>query len=94
MKKTRLFSEFIKEADSINQDENIIEANPDGTISDDEEEKMEIAKKEIYDAAFALAQQLKEEAYYIGGNFRGPGYERDLVAQVMDAFKKSKIRLK
>lgn len=92
------FYDSIKEnlaaANQLEEFNAIDEANADGTISDDEDDRMEIAKQEIYDRAFALAQELKEEAYEIGGDFRGPGYERDLVLQVMDAFKKSKIKLR
>ena len=72
----------------------VYEANADGTISDDEDERMDIAEQEFYDKALALAQELKEEAYEIGGDFRGPGYEHKLMLQVKDAFKQAKLKLR
>ena len=86
--------ENLDEANKLDEFNNIEEAKADGTISDDEDERMDIAEQEIYDRAFALAQELKEEAYEIGGDFRGPGYEHKLMLQVKDAFKKSKLKLR
>ena len=74
--------------------DNLFEAKPDGTISDDEDNRMDIAEQEFYDKALALANELKDEAYFIGGDFRGPGYEHKLMLQVKDAFKKAKLKLK
>ena len=74
--------------------DNLVEANTDGTISDDEDGRMDIAEQEFYDKALTLAQELKDEAYEIGGNFRGPGYEHKLMMQVKDAFKKAKLKLR
>ena len=86
--------ENLDEANKLDEFNNVEEAKADGTISDDEDERMDIAEQEIYDRAFALAQELKEEAYEIGGDFRGPGYEHKLMLQVKDAFKKSKLKLR
>tara|TARA_A200000159_G_C7323009_1_gene339667 strand:- start:1550 stop:2131 length:582 start_codon:yes stop_codon:yes gene_type:complete len=86
--------EAVEAAEKLEQFNLIEEANADGTISDDEDERMDIAEQEIYDRAFALAQELKEEAYEIGGDFRGPAYEHKLMLQVKDAFKKSKLKLR
>ena len=80
------FEQFIKE--SV-----LDEKKADGTISDDEDDRMDIAEREFYDKALALANELKEEAYEIGGGFRGPGYEHQLILQVKDAFKKAKLKL-
>ena len=74
--------------------ENLNEANPDGTISDDEDDRMAMAEMEFYDKALELADDLKAEAYEIGGKFRGPGYEHRLMLQVKDAFKKAKLKLR
>ena len=74
--------------------DNLVEANTDGTISDDEDRRMELAEQEFYDKALELADDLKAEAYEIGGNFRGPGYEHKLMLQVKDAFKKAKLKLR
>ena len=86
--------ENLNEANKLEEFNKLEEANPDGTISDDEDERMDIAEEEFYDKALALAQELKEEAYEIGGNFRGPGYEHKLMLQVKDAFKKAKLKLR
>ena len=72
----------------------VYEANPDGTISDDEDDRMAMAEQEFYDKALELADDLKAEAYEIGGKFRGPGYEHKLMLQVKDAFKKAKLKLR
>ena len=83
--------ENLEEAEKLDR---LFEANPDGTISDDEDERMAIAEQEFYDKALELADDLKAEAYEIGGDFRGPGYEHKLMLQVKDAFKKAKLKLR
>jgi len=86
--------ENLNEANKLEEFNKIGEANSDGTISDDEDERMELAEQEFYDKALELADDLKAEAYEIGGNFRGPGYEHKLMLQVKDAFKKAKLKLR
>ena len=86
--------ENLEQVAKLEELDNLVEANTDGTISDDEDERMDIAEEEFYDKALTLAQELKEEAYEIGGNFRGPGYEHKLMLQVKDAFKKAKLKLR
>jgi len=44
-------------------------ANPDGTISPDEDRK----RKDLIQKAKRISEELKREAYNIGGSFRGPG---------------------
>lgn len=83
--------ENLEEAEKLDR---LFEANPDGTISDDEDDRMAIAEQEFYDKALELADDLKAEAYEIGGDFRGPGYEHKLMLQVKDAFKKAKLKLR
>jgi len=53
----------------IYKDSKISDANPDGTISPDEDRR----RKEIVERAQKMRSDLKREAYQIGGNFRGPG---------------------
>ena len=53
--------------------ENILEVNPDGTISPDEEEREEELIREIGDQLYELVTYAYEEAYKIGGEFRSPG---------------------
>lgn len=84
--------EASKKLEEINKVE---EVKADGySISDDEDERMDIAEQEFYDKALELANDLKAEAYEIGGSFRGPGYEHRLMLQVKDAFKKAKLKLR
>lgn len=45
------------------------DANPDGTVSPDEDRK----EKELVQKAKKMFSDLKKEAYEIGGSFRGPG---------------------
>ena len=86
--------ENLKQVAKLEALDNLVEANTDGTISDDEDERMAIAEQEFYDKALELADDLKAEAYEIGGSFRGPGYEHKLMLQVKDAFKKAKLKLR
>ena len=46
------------------------DANPDGTISPDEEGRM----RTLIEKARRANADLRAEAYEIGGSFRGPGY--------------------
>lgn len=86
--------ENLDEANKLEEFNSLNEAKPDGTISDDEDDRMAMAEQEFYDKALELADDLKAEAYEIGGKFRGPGYEHRLMLQVKDAFKKAKLKLK
>ena len=49
------------------------EANPDGTISGDEEDLEDDLMMEIEIQIDQLIDHVKKEAYAIGGPFRGPG---------------------
>lgn len=53
----------------IVKDSKIGDANPDGTISPDEEKRM----AELLREANESKSRLKAKAYEIGGSFRGPG---------------------
>jgi hypothetical protein len=70
------------------------EANKDGTISDDEDERRDQLEMEIYQRAEELVNYIKEEAQEIGGPFRGPGIISDCLKQVSDAFRKNKMKLR
>ena len=75
------FFDSIKEslaaANQLEEFNALNEAKPDGTISDDEDERREdlLAKTEA--AIDELLANMKEEAYEIGGQFRGPGIFAD-----------------
>ena len=51
----------------------VLEANPDGTISDNEEELEDDLATDVLMDLDNLIQQVREEAMRIGGDFRGPG---------------------
>ena len=51
----------------------ISEARPDGTISDDEDEAEEELLMRIEMQIDEMIDMIKQEAYVIGGQFRGPG---------------------
>ena len=88
------FGELKENLEQAEKLDSLFEAKPDGTISDDEDDRMAMAEQEFYDKALELADDLKAEAYEIGGSFRGPGYEHKLMLQVKDAFKKAKLKLR
>lgn len=103
MKKVKTFEQYHKgnerpyiseEDTTISEESNKVdEANPDGTISDDEDERRDMLEMEIYQQTETLINFLKEEAEAIGGPFRSPGIIADCVKQIKDAFKKNKIKL-
>ena len=49
------------------------EANLDGTISSDEEDREDMLMADIESSIDDLLSMAKEESYNIGGEFRGPG---------------------
>ena len=54
----------------------IREMNPDGTISDDEEEREEELMTTVEMKIDELIDMVVEEAYVIGGTFRSPGIRK------------------
>ena len=52
------------------------EMNPDGTISDDEEEREADLMAHVEMTIDELIDKATEEAYAIGGTFRSPGIRR------------------
>ena len=51
----------------------VLEANPDGTISDDEEDLEDDLMMELEIEIDRLIQMIRIESDKIGGGFRGPG---------------------
>lgn len=51
----------------------VLEANPDGTISDDEEDLEDDLMMELEIEIDRLIQMIRVESDKIGGGFRGPG---------------------
>ena len=60
----------------------VLEANPDGTVSDDEEELEEELAMEVLMELDNLIQQVKEESRRIGGGFRGPGIKSRIFSEM------------
>tara|TARA_A100001388_G_C28692637_1_gene462076 strand:+ start:399 stop:659 length:261 start_codon:yes stop_codon:yes gene_type:complete len=60
----------------------VLEANPDGTISDDEEELEEDLAMDVLMELDNLIQQVREESRRIGGSFRGPGIKSRIFAEM------------
>lgn len=98
MKKVKTFEQYhdvfeYEHAEKSNESKKLDEANPDGTISDDEDERRDDLEREIYHQAETLINYLKEEAEAIGGPFRSPGIIADCVKQIKEAFRKNRIKL-
>ena len=60
----------------------VLEANPDGTISDDEEDLEDELASDVLMELDNLIQQVREEAARIGGGFRGPGIKARIFAEM------------
>lgn len=96
MKKVKLFNEFAEtpSEEAVNDaNAQVAEANADGTISDDEDERREELEIEVYHEAKAFAESVVSRAYEIGGDFRGPGIQADMSKQIKKAFKDAKFRI-
>ncbi len=68
----------------------IDEANSDGTISDDEDERMEDLLGTVEAEIDDLISKARDGAYDIGGNFRGPGNASQLKKLMLGKIKKMK----
>ena len=68
----------------------VLEANPDGTISDDEEDLEDELASDVLMELDNLIQQVKEEAARIGGGFRGPGIKARIFAEMRAMIQRAK----
>tara|TARA_Y100000389_G_scaffold121843_1_gene119243 strand:- start:8686 stop:8988 length:303 start_codon:yes stop_codon:yes gene_type:complete len=100
MKKIKLFEDFTDECKcggncgcGSSTKQSIIEANADGTISDDEDQRRDELEMEVYHEAKSFIDSVITRSYDIGGNFRGPGIQSDMAKQIKKAFKEAKFRL-
>lgn len=66
------------------------EANADGTISDDEDERMDDLLGTVEAEIDNMIQNAHDAAYEIGGQFRGPGYIAQVKKLLMDKVKRMK----
>ena len=65
------------------------EANPDGTISKDEDKLMDKLNKQAEKDTTKLCKDLKKQAEKIGGSFRSPAYKariKDTVKALVDYY--------
>jgi len=68
------------------QEKLLSEANPDGTISDNEDNERDLMMAEVEDMAEELIRFIRTESERIGGGFRSPGIRRQalkLVAEII-----------
>ena len=68
----------------------VLEANPDGTISDDEEENEDELASDVMIELDNLIAQVREEAMRIGGDFRGPGIRARIFSQMRAMLQRAK----
>ena len=62
----------------------MLEMNPDGTVSEDEEEMEEDLQKSAMMGLNELLDMVEAEAYKIGGTFRGPGVRSRMKKMLID----------
>tara|TARA_Y100001937_G_C6893192_1_gene230016 strand:+ start:183 stop:470 length:288 start_codon:yes stop_codon:yes gene_type:complete len=62
----------------------IKEANPDGTISDNEDNERDLLMAEVEEMAEELVMHIQMEASRIGGSFRSPGIKRQALRLVSE----------
>ena len=68
----------------------VLEANPDGTISADEEELEDELAADVMIELDNLIAQVREEAMRIGGDFRGPGIRSRIFAEMRAIIQRAK----
>ena len=89
MKKVKLFNEFAEPT----TDESIInsqieEANADGTISDDEDERRAELLERVKEQMQQLLASAEFDAKDIGGSFRSPGIMAEIKKELNNQLKK------
>ena len=80
--------ENLNEANKLEEFNNLNEANADGTISDDEDERREDLLANTEATIDQFLADLKEQSYEIGGKFRGPGILHENMKIVQDKVKR------
>ena len=82
--------ENLEQVAKLEELDNLVEANTDGTISDDEDERREDLLGDVEMQIDELIQYGKDKAYEIGGTFRGPGIWSDVYKLIESKLKKAK----
>lgn len=77
---------------SLGESVEVTEANADGTISDDEDERREKLEAQTEADFDQFLKDLRANAEDIGGSFRSPGIMADNVKVMKQVLKKNKIR--
>ena len=68
----------------------VLEANPDGTISDDEEDLEDDLMMELEIAIDRLIQMIRVESDKIGGGFRGPGIRARAIKLLLNKIREAR----
>jgi hypothetical protein len=82
--------ENLEQVVKLEEFNNIEEANSDGTISDDEDDRLDDLLGDVEMQIDELIQHAKTQAYEIGGDFRGPGMTSQLKKLMLDKLKRMK----
>lgn len=84
-----------EELNSLNEDNllngKLNEKKPDGTISDDEEEREDDLMANVEVAIDDLISMIKKEANEIGGSFRSPGIESRVAKLIKAKLQKARL---
>jgi len=97
MKHTKMFEDFINECEcggnctcGSSKKQPIVEANADGTISDDEDERRDELLKRVKEQMEELLASAEFDAKDIGGSFRSPGIMHDIRKELEKQIKRFK----
>ena len=82
--------EAVEASEKLEQFNLIEEANTDGTISDDEDDRLDDLLGNVELQIDELIQYARTEAYEIGGDFRGPGMTSQVKKLMLDKLKRMK----
>ena len=82
--------EAVEASEKLEQFNLIEEANTDGTISDDEDDRLDDLLGNVELQIDELIQYARTEAYEIGGDFRGPGMTAQVKKLMLDKLKRMK----
>ena len=82
--------EAVEASEKLEQFNLIEEANTDGTISDDEDDRLDDLLGNVESQIDELIQYARTEAYEIGGDFRGPGMTSQVKKLMLDKLKRMK----
>ena len=82
--------ENLEQVAKLEKLDNLNEQNADGTISDDEDDRLDDLLGDVEMQIDELIQHAKTQAYEIGGDFRGPGMTSQLKKLMLGKLKRMK----